>query len=444
MEAAPQLYVPTPKQARFHDSIATQRLYGGAAGGGKSRALRMEAVRQCESAPGVTGLLMRRTYPELWKSVISKLLEELPYGSYRYVKQDRCMYFPNGSRVEFGYCERETDVTRYQGGEYDFIGIDELTHMTEYMYRYMRSRLRTSKKNVLPNFFASTNPGGVGHAFVKKLWIDRAGYGERDKPEEYDFIPARVYDNPYNNPEYIDELEQLPDDERRALLEGDWDVFSGQYFREWRREMHVVDPFPIPATARRVIGIDYGYSAPSAVLWLAEIGESVYVYRELYGPGMTYTQLANEVVKRTPENELISQIPVDPAIFAKNPDTAFSGADRFKQAGLRVSPANNERVAGWQVVREWVHPTFNPNAERDTPKLYVFSNCVNLIRTLPSMIHDKTHVEDLDTRGEDHACDALRYAAMSIAKKPAKLTTVKKENDEAVRDPEELISNQQF
>jgi phage terminase large subunit len=299
-------YKPFPAQQVFHDGKFTFRLYGGAAGGGKSRALRAEAVRMATSRKdgvAINGLVLRKTYSELEKAIIRPLLQEISNTEYTFNSSDHKMVFKNGSTIDFGHCQYDKDVIKYQGAEYDFIAIDELTHFSEYAFKFLMSRLRTTKPGVKPSFFGTTNPGGIGHLWVKRLWIDR-DFGAKENPDDYIFYPARVYDNPAlidNDPEYVSRLEALPETERRALLDGDWNVFDGQYFDEWRDELHVIDPFQIPAGARRIICVDYGYAAPSAVLWLAEFNEKIYCYRELYENRLTYKMLSEKIIENTPE-----------------------------------------------------------------------------------------------------------------------------------------------
>lgn len=318
----------------------------------------MEAVRIALSAPKMKVGLFRRTFPELEASVIIPLLEILPKGSYKYNESKHVMKFPNGSVIKFGHVQYDKDVFRYQGEEFDAIGIDELTLFTEFQFKFLKSRLRTTKPYVIPCFFATTNPGNIGHAFVKRLWIE----GDRDafeNKETWEYIPALIYDNPVliaNDPAYVARLEGLPEDQKKAMLLGDWDAFAGQYFKEWRKDVHVVKPFMIPQSWRRIIALDYGYTNPSAVIWLAiDPDGNVYAYRELYTTKKTYDELLREIIDLTDtETEEIYALVADPALQAKSPDTGVSFFDVAKKHRFNIIPGINDRVPGWNTVRAFL------------------------------------------------------------------------------------------
>jgi len=438
------VYNPLPVQLRFHTSTAILRFYGGAAGGGKSKALRMECFRQCyplhtetdegmdippESSTPINALFLRRTFAELEASIIRPMLNELPAGTYEYNSSKHLMRFPNGSTLNFSHCQHEEDVRKHQGVEYDLIAIDELTHFTEFQYSFLLSRLRTTKPNIVPNFISAGNPGGVGHVWVKRLWIDRNFKG-KERPQDYAFIPARIYDNHYltdNDPSYLHHLESLPETERRAMLEGDWNIFDGQFFREFRDDLHVIDPIYPKDAVRRIIALDYGYFAPSAVLWIAQTpDEKFIVYRELYVTEHTYGQLAARIKALTKADEEINLVYADPAIVNKrNEATGTTGGDEFRKQGLTILPADNTRVDGWGTVREALQPYFDQNAGKKTARLQITRNCPNLLRTLPQLQHDKRHVEDIDSSGEDHAADALRYGLRALWTSPTPVSAVK-------------------
>jgi len=417
-----QPYNLQPKQVEFHTNPAKFRLYGGANGGGKSYAMRAECVAQCCTAPfAVNGLVLRRTLPEIKQNMIRPLEEELPDSIYSLHRTDNIMTFFNGSTITFGSAERESDLKRWQGIGFDFMGIEELTHWTEPEFRTLTKSLRTAKKGWRPNFFASCNPGGIGHQWVKRLFVDRQ-FKANERPEDYAFIPARVYDNfalMEADPGYAEVLKALPEKQRRAALEGDWNAFEGQYFEEFRTDIHVCAPFMPIAPTRRIIAIDYGYSNPSCVLWGAlDTQGRVWIYRELYSSGLTYENLAKNIAALTTEGENIDYIVVDPAALEKaNESTGTSMADDFARVAreiscpwlLKVQKAKNSRIDGWNLVRRYLHPYTDPNSRILTAALRICRNCENLIRTLPEQQHDKRNVEDLDTKGEDHPPDTLRY-----------------------------------
>lgn len=426
-----------PVQLKFWKSRAKYRLFGGAKGGWKSHWMRAEAVKQCLSARNIRGLMLRRTSPEIRENMIVPLQMELPPEKtwfYNYNKTDSIFKFHNWSTIRFSYCQNLADVMNYQGIEYDFIGIEELTHWDELEWKMLMWSLRTTRKWIKPNFFASTNPWSRWHGWVKRLWIDR-NFKEGENPAEFDFIPARVWDNQIlleTQPEYIRSLQMLPEKERRAFLEGDWNVFDGQFFTEFRESLHIVPPF-VPRTwiKRRIICLDYWYTNPSAVYWLAQDNQwNVTAYRELYVTGKTYKQLALMIKAMTPADEECEIAIVDPAIINKPSETTWtSWKDEMQAVWLKVKGADNSRVSGWQNFRQYLQPFEDPNTHEITAAFKITSNCVNLIRTLPTLVHDKTNVEDLDTKLEDHAADAIRYWLKELGARRTSLSDIRSMNE---------------
>lgn len=429
-------YPLQPKQKEFSDTFVKYRLYGGAKGGGKSYAIRAEAVRQCMSAPNVKGLILRKTFPEVRKNTLTPMKMELKQKGiwHKYNGQDKTIEFSNGSTIEFSYCRNEADVLRYQGVEYDFIAIEELTHWEEDWFKTLKGCLRSPRSEITPNFFASTNPGGIGHAWVKRLWIDR-NFTENESPEDYAFIGASVYDNAVlmdSQPDYEKELLDLPEHKKEAYLYGNWDVFEGQYYPEFNRVEHVVENF-LPmghAIVERLIAMDYGFSAPSAVLWLAKDTQGViYCYREIYVTQKTYTELANLIAVHTTEKEMetLRKIVCDPAALNKK---SGSNASTLKKdftkvfKGIKIIGGENTRLDGWMNIRQ--HLIAN--------MIQFTKSCKNLIRTLPELIYDKHNVEDCDTKKEDHAPDALRYGLMEISKNMQGFKGVSKINKSFVKN----------
>ena len=273
---------PNPRQIEFFKARARFIAYGGARGGGKSWAVRKKAAGLALSYPGAGILIVRRTFPELRENHILPMTADLA-GVARYRDADKAFTFPGGSRIVFGYCSSESDVLQYQGQEYDVIFMDEATQFTEFQFTTLTACLRGA--NDFPKrFYLTCNPGGVGHAWVKRLFIDRR-YRKTEHPGDYVFIAANVYDNHAlmaHDPDYVRMLENLPEGQRRAWLLGQWDIFEGQYFAEFDRNVHVCRPHGIPAHWRRYVTLDYGMDMLAA-LWVAvdEQGRAV-VYRELY------------------------------------------------------------------------------------------------------------------------------------------------------------------
>jgi len=278
-------YEAFPRQREFHESKAKYRLFGGAAGPGKTRALLEEAIRQAEKYPGSDSLLLRRTYPELESSLIAQFRRDVPRYKYRnYNEAKHLVTLTNGSTIRFGYCRNENDVYQYQGAEFLFIGIDELTHFTLKQWQFLTSRNRCPIPGSKPCMAGATNPGNIGHAWVKALWVDKAAPAGYDRPEQYDpsdykFIRARIEDNPIyaNDTNYRKTLEALPERLRMAFLEGDWSVFAGQYFDVFEIGRHTAraEEIGMQAWWPRWISIDWGFQHPSAVYWHTAVPDAV-------------------------------------------------------------------------------------------------------------------------------------------------------------------------
>ena len=407
---------PSERQREFFLSRARHTAYGGARGGGKSWAMRRKFILLALRYPGLNLLLLRRTLPELRENHLIPMQREL-YGFAVYNSAERVFRFPNGSRIKLGYCDTMQDVYQYQGQEYAVIGLEEATHFTEEQMRFLTTCNRTTRKDFSPRMYYTCNPGNVGHAWVKRLFIDRL-YAENENPNDYLFIPARIYDNKVlleADPNYIRQLEALPEELRRAHLDGDWDVHAGQYFREFSRDRHVIEPFEIPSWWRRFRSMDWGYNDPCCVLWHAVDGENrVYTYRELYVRETRAGEVASMVLELS-RGESISYTVASPDMWQKRGAVlssagGFEGetlAELFTSSGLSLTPADNSRVPGWNRVRD-----FLAVAPDGRPNWLCFSDCRNLIRQLPALQFDQHNREDA-ADGDDHAPEALRYALMS-------------------------------
>jgi hypothetical protein len=407
-------------------------MYGGAAGGGKSDWLLWHVHRLSMEVPGHRSLMLRTVFPELRRSLIARSLEKIPAEHARYKVGDKEWHYHNGSIIEFGYLETEEDARQYLSAEYDCVAFDELTEFSERQYTMVRSRLRTTrakrKLGARPHSIAATNPGQRGHSWVKSRFVIPTEYGRRIHTERLDdeherhiaFVPARVDDNPYIDPDYIRNLKMLPEIEQRQYLKGDWDIFEGQYFSEFDRDLHVVKPFAIPASWPRIRGLDYGYAAPFACVWIAfDWDRNAYVYRERYQAGLTATEQAKMVLSSSvryddrdrPVAELIDYTMADPSVWATT-GSGISIASQYRDAGLICKKAMNARVDGWQRLRGYLAKQHD-----GTAGLRIFPACADLLRTLPELVYDQKRTEDLDTRGDDHLADALRYALMSRPRK---------------------------
>jgi len=411
------IYPLHPKQEECSLMIAKYRLFWGARGGWKSYWLRSEVSAQCNWDFKVRWLVLRRTFPEVYENTIIPICTELPQHIYNYNQSKWIMTFDNWSTVKFSFCRNLQDVLKYQWVEYDFIAIEELTHWTFKEWKSLMGSLRSTKKWIIPNFFATTNPWGIWHNWVKRLWINRE-FEENEYAEEYSFTQSFVYDNPTlieNDPLYVQALEWLPEIQRKAFLEWDWDVFEWQYFTEWRREIHVCKNH-LPEW-RKIICWDYGYSKPSAIYWLNKSTTwKITCYRELYVTEHTYKQLAIKIKALTWIAEEIECVVIDPAVLNKKSDSTWTSFldEAWMILRWKIIWANNKRIIWWNVVREALRHYFDPNSDSITAILEVCETCFNLIQTLPELIYDKVKVEDLNSDWEDHAADALRYWLMYL------------------------------
>lgn len=440
-------YEAQDRQKLFHFADADEVLYGGAAGGGKSYAIIWDAVDFCLSNEGVRAAIFRRTYPELEKSIIYEFLNKIPPDWYEYNKKSRRVTFNDtGSVLEFNYVQYDQDVVKYQSAQYDRLYFDELTHFTRHIYIYLLSRLRTTKDDLTPQVKSATNPGGVGHSWVKERFINYKGKKvEREKKiERYDeetdsyyttqFIPAKVKDNEYlvKNDNYINQLKKLPEDERKALLHGDWDVFKGQFFKEWRRNKHVVEPFPIPPDWKLFRAMDWGYRNPAVVLWIAmDYDGKLWVYRELYETEHTTEMIANKMVDMTPSHEKIQYTIADPSMWSRTQyEKGESIAASFISNNIPLIKGDNDRVSGASAIRKYLRLREMDDSGEKKPMLAFFKTCYNTIEEIPALVHDRKKPEDVDTDGDDHAYDALRYGVMAHPMPPTieKVTNTKKDS----------------
>lgn len=403
----------SPRQEAFIAAEAEEVLFGGAAGGGKSYGQIVDALLFALRFPGSKQLILRRTFPELDKSLIRVALGLYPAELFSYNSSSHTGRFTNGSLIDFGYCDSVNDVYRYQSAEYDVIRFDELTHFTEQMYVYLLSRVRGA--NSFPKQVkSSTNPGGVGHSWVKRRFID---LGAPDVVHETPggsrvFLPSRVQDNQFlmqADPEYVRRLENLSDRDKRALLYGDWDIFEGQYFSEWDRAVHVVRPFAVPKEWRRYFAMDYGLDM-LAGYWIAMDHEGrAYVYREIYRPGLIISDAARAVREMNGDDEIYAWIG-PPDLWNRRQDTGKSAAEIFAEHGVPLVKAANDRVQGWYALKEWLKPVRDAQGGV-RPHLMVFDHCVNLIRTLPAVQVDQKDPNDVAGEPHEltHAPDAIRY-----------------------------------
>ena len=420
---------------------AEEVLFGGAYGGGKSTALRCYAVTYCLTYPGANVVLFRRTYRELEDTHIIDLQREVPLSLATYSSGSHTMFFDNGSVLQLRFCEKEGDELGYDTAEYDAMLLDELSHFSQIQYLRLIGRCR-STNSWWPGrrIRCAATPTGIGLTWVKERWRIP---GEKQKPDGVRFvspntvwtapaheggltriyIPARAVDNPYLmkvDPDYVNALKGLPTEEYRAKALGHWDVFSGQYFTRWQDDVHTLEPFDIPLDWDRFLCVDYGYNAPYAAIWFARPPKTrtAYVYREHYAKSIpSEEQIFQAWQVTTHHSEKLRAVILDPSMFNRvnvKGERIRSLADDWKSRfGAIVHKGNNDRLPGWRLMREMIEWEQSPvGTIMVPPRLQVFRSCENTIRTLPNLTVDTRIVEDIDSDGEDHCADALRYGLM--------------------------------
>lgn len=402
---------PSERQEEFLKARERYVAYGGARGGGKSWAIRKKAVLLGLAHAGIRILVMRRTYDELRQNHIDPLRVDTR-GFANYNDNSKTLTFVNGSMIIFGYCANKGDLLRYQGNEYDVIFIDEATQMEFDVFDVLKACVRGV--NAFPKrIYLTCNPGGVGHAWVKRLFVDRIFYDGEDAADYRPLIRATVYDNGAlmrENPEYVRQLESYTGDRRRAWLEGDWDVYDGLFFPDFARA--VCEPFTVPQHWRRYRVIDYGLDR-LACLWIAvaEDGKA-YVYDELCASNLIVSEAARRILLHREDAVFCTYAPSD--IWGRSQESGKSRAELFAAAGLPLVKVKSGRVDGWMAVKEWLKPVKDYDGA-ETTMLRVFSSCRELVRCMKEIQHDEGDVEDAATEPHEltHAPDALRYWCVS-------------------------------
>ena len=429
---------PNPKQIEFFKAKAKHIGYGGSRGGGKSWAGRRKGVLLCMNYPNLKGLLLRRTMPELRNNHIIPLMSEL-YGYAKYNGDQRAFLFPNGSRLMMGYCDNEGDLLQYQGQEFDFIIFEEATQFPEEWIIFICTALRTTMSDFKTRVYYTMNPGGVGHEYIKRIFIDR-NYRDGENPDDYVFIQATVHDNKVlmdANPDYIKMLEALPEHKKRAHLYGEWDVYEGQVFEEFRNNAehyddrewtHVITPFDPPQGWNIYRSFDFGYSKPfSCAWWAIDYDGRLYRILELYGcvanepdTGVKWSpdEIFKEIARIEKEHAWLKGKRIygvaDPAIW--DASHGISIAETAEKYGVYFDPGDHQRLPGWMQVHYRLQ--FDENG---IPMMYIFSNCKAFIRTIPLLVYDDHKPEDINTKQEDHVADEVRYMCMANPMKPVQV-----------------------
>lgn len=414
----PSTYKPFPRQQEFHRSPAKYRLFGGAAGPGKSRSLLEEACIQAWETPGADTLVLRRSFKELDKSIISQFRRHIlpqwqPAGA-RYLESDKVVYWPNGSKTYFGYSDSERDIQQYQGGEFLFIGVDELTTFTMKQWDFLRTRNRCPVAGSSPCMAGATNPGNIGHAWVKALWIDKEAPAEMEEPHlynpnDYAFIKALVWDNPIyaTDENYISTLKSLAPYMRQMFLEGEWNLHIGTYFDVFNPEIQVVAGIGLHPWTARWISIDWGFAHNSAVYWHATMDDGrTLTYREVVDNQKTPKELAKMISDNT-GSEVIESIYLSPDAYARrdSPDTvAIQLNNELESVGLpRAAKADNDRIGGWSLMYQMLKNV----------QWVIDRCCVKLIKCLPSLTRDEANPEDVLKVDGDDPADSARYGLKS-------------------------------
>ncbi len=429
---------PSEKQRLFMRAKEKFVIFGGARGGGKSWAVRWKAVLLCGKYPGIRVLIMRKSYPELLENHIKPLQAQLS-GVARYNSLTHEIRFPNGSSIKFMFCGKDSDLMKIQGHEYDVIAIDEATQMTEYQIKTVMACLRGA--NSFPKrMYMTCNPGGPGHQYIKRLKERR--FRADENPADYVFIQSLVTDNKAlmeKQPDYIEQLKAQPPKQREAWLHGNWDVYEGQFFEEFRDDpdhyadrkfTHVIPPFEPPPGWRVYRSFDWGYARPFSCGWWAVDPDGVF-YRilELYGCRQDHGEdVPNEGVKWV-DDKIFSEIArierehpwlkgrrvqgvADPSIWA-GAENGISRYDTAVRHRVYFEKGNNDRIPGWMQCHYRL--AFDANGY---PMMYVFNTCRAFIRTVPLLRYDDHVPEDLDSTLEDHAADEWRYFCMLNPIKP--------------------------
>lgn len=443
-----------PKQGRALNTTATEILYGGSAGGGKSHLMRVAAILWCAAIPGLQVYLFRRIRDDLVKNHMEgpkgfrAILAGWSLCNFATIVEDEIRFW-NGAKIYLCHCKDEKDVYKYQGAEIHVLLIDELTHFTDSMYRFLRNRVRMvgltipeAYKGRFPRILCGANPGNIGHLWVKQTFVNAAEPMQitlrpaNDGGMMRQFIPARLEDNPsmaQDDPGYENRLEGLGSEALvRAMRWGDWDVIEGAFFDCWDRDRHVIRPFTLPAGWTRFRSGDWGSAKPFAFYWFAVVSDpmragdvllprgALVAYREWYGCQqgkenvglkMTAEEVGAGVRDREADDKPIYGV-LDPAAFSH--DGGPSIAERMSLGGkVTFMPADNKRVAGAGAMGGWDQVRSRLKGNEDGPMLVFFVNCLHAIRTIPALQHDQSRPEDLDSDAEDHAADAVRYGCMS-------------------------------
>lgn len=416
-------------QREFFASRCKYTAYGGARGGGKTWASSRKAIGGALRWPGIKILMIRREYDDMRNSLIEPMLAILPQEIATYNGTLNIIYFVNGSTIKFGNMPGYGAAVagKYQGQEYDWIFMEEATQFTEQEFRGLGACLRGVNK-IPKRFYLTCNPGGVGHHWVKRLFVSRE-FRDGENPDDYCFIKATVEDNKdlmESSPDYVQALDLLPEDIRNAHRYGDWDALAGTYFSEFRPELHTCKPFRIPDEWPRYRAFDYGLDM-FACLWIAvDFSGRCYVYREYCESDLVVSDAARVMRACTPPEERVSFTIAPPDMWNRQKDSGKNMAELFMQNGIGLLKASNSRIQGWLALKELM------KLRKDgKPGLIIFSDCKSLIEFLPALQHDTKNPSDCAKEPHEitHAPDALRYFAVMRTMPAIKNAVITPEDD---------------
>ena len=423
-----------PKQAQFLDARTFYVCYGGARGGGKSHVVRLKAVGMCLNYPGIRILMVRCHYPELEENLVRPILSWVPEEMYSYNGTNHNMTFTNGSYIKFGHYDGDDAEHEYQGVEYDVVFIDEATQLSERAFQILTGCIR-GYNNFPKRMYLTCNPGGVGHRWVKRLFIDKQYRNDpsdperNENPEDYTFIFATVEDNEFMlkaSPRYLQQLANMPDDIRRAWRYGDWDALGGNYFKEFSEDTHTLKPFKIPEHWPRYRSFDYGLDMFACFWWAVDEDGRSWCYREFEHSDMIVQAAAAATLQHTLPGEDIQITYAPPDVWNRQKDTGKAMAQIFMENGLPIVKADNNRVQGHMVMKDMMAPiplndpyvkSLYPEgtAPKRLPALMFFNNIGRALGDIRDIQADENNPSDCAKQPHDvtHCVDAIRYYCIS-------------------------------
>jgi len=425
----------TPKQLLFMQANTKYVGYGGARGGGKSHAARYKAVGMAMQFPGIRILMVRAHYNELEENLINPIRRWVPTSMYSYNGSSHLIKFFNGSEIKFGHWDSVAAENEYQGIEYDVIFIDEATQFSERTFRYLATCMRGSNPDYPKRMYLTCNPGGVGHRWVKRLFIDRDFHTNEpdpranENPDDYSFIFAKVTDNPYlaeASPGYIQQLASMPPELRAAHLDGDWNALSGNYFKNFSETRHTCHPFPIPRSWPKYRSFDYGLDMFALGWWAVDTDGRCWLFRYFEEKNLIVKDAAEKALENTLPGEDITITYAPPDMWNRSKDNGKTVAELFAQYRLPVVRSENNRQQGHLIVRNMLHniPLTDPyvismfpkdKAPKKMPGLMIFDCCKGVIEDLRDIQADEKNPNDCAKQPHDvtHSVDMVRYFCVS-------------------------------